>query len=137
MKKILIAIICLLLGCFIYILWLGDKPREGSKILYLGPVRVTQASDHEYQTALKTAQGHEAKGQLEAAAKEYSLAAKINRFVLPSYYPLLQAAKLKISIGKKEEAFRDIENFIDFAKEELHITPTKIFEVQDTTPEHE
>jgi hypothetical protein len=137
MNKIFIASSCLILGYLILLYWAGDKPREGSLTLYLGPARVTQESDREYQVALKKAQGYESKGQLEAASREYLDATKINRFYLPSYYPLLQSAKLKLSIGKKDEAFHELESFIAFAKEELHVTPPKIFNVLDTTPEHE
>jgi hypothetical protein len=137
MKKFIIAIICLFIAFLFFWEWNGDRPGKGSLALYLGPTRVTQDSDREYQAALQKAQGYEARGQFEVAAKEYFEATKINRFNLPSYYPLLQSAKLKMAFGKKEEASRELESFVAFAKEELRITPPKRFEVQDTTAGHE
>jgi len=141
MKRLLASGICLLFMFFfaflIYLRFVGDKPREGAPILYLGPSSVTQDSDREYQAVIQNAQGFVARGQFEVAANEYFQASRINRFYLPSYYPLLQAAKLKMKTGKKEEATHDLESFAAFAKEELRIIPPKNFKVQDTTPEHE
>ena len=137
MKKLLIAIICLTFAFLIFLEWNGDSPRKGSITLYLGPTSVTKDSDHEYLAALQKARGYEKRGQFEMAAKEYYEATKINRFNLPSYYPLLKSAKLKMIFGRKEEAIQEIQSFIASAKEELRITTPNRFVVQETTPEHE
>lgn len=134
-RVVVSLIIILVVAFFIYLQSIGDKPREGAPALYLA--RVTERSDKAYQNAIKKAQDYEAKGQAEVASREYVSATKINRFELPSYYPLLQAAKLNFSIGKKEEGIQQLESFIDNASEELHLVPTKRFEVQNTTPEHD
>lgn len=134
-RVVAIMIVVLVVAFFIYLQWIGDKPREGAPILYLA--RVTESSDKAYQDAIKKAQDYETKGQIEAASREYVSATKINRFELPSYYPLLQSAKLNLSIGKREEGIQNLEHFIDNAREELHLAPTKRFMVQNATPEHE
>ena len=134
-RAVVSLIIIFVVAFFFYLKSIGDKPRDGAPTLYLA--RVTESSDKEYQDAIKKAQDSEAKGQAEVASREYVSATKINRFELPSYYPLLQSAKLNLSIGKKEEGIRDLESFIDNAREELHLVPTKRFEVQNATPERD
>lgn len=137
--KIARAVVTMMILCivlfFIYLELKGDKPREGAPVLYLA--RVTDSSDKAYQEAIKKAEGYEAKGQTEAASKAYVSATEINRFELPSYYPLLRAAKVNFAAGKPEEGIRQLEEFIGNAREELHLVPTKRFEVQDATPDHE
>jgi len=133
-RAVVSMILVSVVAFFLYLLWIGDKPREGSTTLYLA--RVTESSDKAYQEAVKKAQEYETNGQAEAASRAYESATKINRFELPSYYPLLQSAKLNISIGKQEEGIRQLESFINNAREELHLVPTKRFEVQNATPEH-
>lgn len=141
MRNLLIlpALLFLIFVCVpaLFLLIIGDQPREGSRIFYLGPRQVSSESDFKYQRALQEARQYEKRGAMAEAEKAYLGAAETNRFNLPSYYPLLAAAKCNIALGKKDEAVKQLDSFIESAKEELKILPPRRFEIGETTPDQE
>lgn len=134
---IVLAVVILLVvtSVIIWSLIVGDKPRPESKILYLGPKKVSEVSDREYVTALSKAKIQEDKGNIAEAISEYELASKINRFVMPSYYPLLDVARLKCEQGDKLEAINALKKFMIYAEDEVNPTEKSSFTIEDNSNE--
>lgn len=121
-----------------FILWIivgGDKPRQEAKILYLGPNKITEASDREYITVMSMAKNFENSGKFVEAITQYEIASKINRFVMPSYYPLLDIARIKCKQGDKLYAINTLKIFINHAENEINPTVESSFIVEDNTKE--
>lgn len=136
-KTILLIIVAVVLtvvaSVFVWMLVVGDKPRPESKILYLGPKKISELSDKEYTTTLSKAKSFEDSGNIADAIKQYEHACKINRFVMPSYYPLLDVARLKCKQGDKPNAINTLKSFMIYAEDEVNPTPKSSFIIEDNS----
>ena len=130
------AVILIIVTSFVvWIHLIGDKPRPESKILYLGPKKISEASDKEYATALAKAKALEENGNIAGAITQYELASNTNRFVMPSYYPLLDVARLKCKQGDKQQAISILKTFMALADYEVNPTAKSSFSIEDNSNE--
>lgn len=133
---IALAVILVIVTSFIVLMHLiGDKPRPESKILYIGPKKISEASDKEYATALAKAKALEKNGNIAGAITQYELASNTNRFVMPSYYPLLDVARLKCEQGDKQQAISILQHFMALADDEVKPTAKSRFTIEDNSNE--
>lgn len=130
-----VAIFTVIAAIVVWIHVVGDKPRPEAKILYLGPKKVTEASDKQYIAILSGAKALEKSGNFVGAITQYYLASKTNRFVMPSYYPLLDVARLKCKQGDKLHAITTLRTFLSYAEDELNPTSKSSFIIEDNTSE--
>jgi basic membrane lipoprotein Med (substrate-binding protein (PBP1-ABC) superfamily) len=128
-----VAIFIVLASVVVWIIVGGDKPRPEAKILYLGPSKITESTDKEYSTALSRAKALEKSGNLVEAITQYELASKINRFVMPSYYPLLDVARVKCKQGDKLYAINTLRTFLSYAEDEVNPTSKSRFIIENNT----